>query len=1351
MAIGSFQELYNISNSLTVSDNLRTFTSQIKTEGELASFGAAPFYSDPKILLTNFITTYDNMLVSRYETIINTKPSWVGFYENSSQPQSTILNNNKLFLTESTISYDGEKSNLTPDNKQIVSMLNTPYFVNAFREGVLNEFNNVPNPYINAAYLFLNSLPLASLRDKTLLDVENGSNVYGDYIFATLNQVSAIHPLPYAWILKYGSIWNRYKTYVQTGVDTLLNIWVDYDAGQGFNPNSNSLNHLYNLNIGDDNTSITLGAEQPVGGGFTKINLGFYPELINLTHYFLTGELLYNNTTITGIPVTNSEINQYVLGGALNIQKNTDITLTPPQQPGGQDLSVEFWNVFYDTSADIALSGYTEPNYIIYPSSGGMRRTQLKFELEGDYLNKKSTHNGNTRFLWPMSQYGYFEHDSNSKPQPWQYIDKVDPNNITQSPFTIVNDGSYNSIEELFDIFSPDILDKFENYFLNFCQNENKFDDSLDGLEYFNSDDSTSSLNSSNLTTTNGMTFQSVIRELLVVPQHSVTPANNNSDFGVNMAKAQNSKITATLRTFLNKKLSFKFYNQNDIDLKVLRTISGEKEYYNFGTYQNNLPPNITVATSQASYPAEWESLKLHVGFFDDPELPTLHYNNLGSEITDFFISLDVDFTQTNIRLLRKVIRMYVTERIRQEPISSTRVSSAAVLTNTVSPYPEPTGFVPQFKEKIRQLTSGLDESQAVHLNEVFVQSKKIFDKVPVRAEIDDVDPVYKTEEQKLEIYQTFKTLNDKWVSGEEFGNKTLFEDFLFFDRANRDIGDQAIMDVEPFKLLGMDSNANTTLLGFIGTILRDNNFYFLPLPSYINFYGVANINGEEVSKYSTSDEANALFGTHMEVDYIDSSPKFLCMYVGEPSQHVSVESDIYRYDTDSFLLGRTSDNPLFSNCSDPQKCNKVVAFNVDFGVENQGIFKGVTLDQNEFRNTAESFRLTQRLADSSNDKTISTQGLNLFNIYRSRSYTAKITSMGNACIQPTMYFNLRYVPMFSGPYLITDVEHNISANNMETTFTGIRSPFFDLPNITDIVSKINKSFIERVKGKVVTNVQVGGFGPEGVEKDTGPNPPALLMSGKITMIILHSTGNIELGNNPVETLNVTHKDLGFAGIGFHYLVDRDTAGTILTARPDKYQGAHTLDANNNTLSVALISNCTSDRPYGSTSGELSTSSQNSSLERFIIFKLFTLGIFRVALSDGGIRLAIVGPQGPITWPQYVDNALQGVAGATYKQIIKGHNDFANKKCPCFKVQNALDGKLKDKLNGYLKVVWPDLNKFASDSVGVTFNFAQDDGIEYLQPNLLGDMIAKKLQIVIKPTLLNDDFTGTAPSYNSGS
>ena len=476
-------------------------------------------------------------------------------------------------------------------------------------------------------------------------------------------------------------------------------------------------------------------------------------------------------------------------------------------------------------------------------------------------------------------------------------------------------------------------------------------------------------------------------------------------------------------------------------------------------------------------------------------------------------------------------------------------------------------------------------------------------------------------------------------------------------------------------------------------------------------------------------------------------------MYVGEPSQHMDVQSDIYRYDTDSFLLGRTSDNPLFSNCADPQKCNKVVAFNVDFGVENQGVFKGISLDQNEFRNTAESFRLTQSLADSSNDKTISTQGLNLFNIYRSRSYTAKVTSMGNACIQPTMYFNLRHVPMFTGPYLITDVEHNISPNNMETSFTGIRSPFFDLPDINDIVSKVNKSFLERVKGKVENDVQVGGFSAEGSEKDRGEHPPALPMGGKITRLIIHSTGSIDLGDNPVSAINFTHKEMGYAGIGFHYLIDRDSQASVLTARPSSYEGAHTMDANNNSLGIAIISSCAGLKTYQASGSELATSAQKTTLEKFLIYQLFKQSIFRVVKNDdNSIILKIFGPAGTTAWPKDVESPLNGVSGDVYKEIIFGHNDFnTNKMCPCFKVRNALDGRLKDKLNGYLKTVWNSILTEANNNIGEVVAWRLEDSVSYLKPEMITDIIGKKLGVVIRPSVLPDDnFTGKPQSYNSG-
>ena len=48
-------------------------------------------------------------------------------------------------------------------------MLNTPYFINSLLSGVNSEKNNLsPEPYTQSAYLFLNSLPLPTLREKAL-------------------------------------------------------------------------------------------------------------------------------------------------------------------------------------------------------------------------------------------------------------------------------------------------------------------------------------------------------------------------------------------------------------------------------------------------------------------------------------------------------------------------------------------------------------------------------------------------------------------------------------------------------------------------------------------------------------------------------------------------------------------------------------------------------------------------------------------------------------------------------------------------------------------------------------------------------------------------------------------------------------------------------------------------------------------------------------------------------------------------------------------------------------------------------------------------------------------------------
>jgi hypothetical protein len=74
--------------------------------------------------------------------------------------------------------------------------------------------------------------------------------------------------------------------------------------------------------------------------------------------------------------------------------------------------------------------------------------------------------------------------------------------------------------------------------------------------------------------------------------------------------------------------------------------------------------------------------------------------------------------------------------------------------------------------------------------------------------------------------------------------------------------------------------------------------------------------------------------------------------------------------------------------------------------------------------------------------------------------------------IQPAMYFNLRNVPMFYGPYLITDVEHTISPGVFQTQFTGIRQGIFDLPQIDKYLQSINQNLLTRIESEIRNKIQ---------------------------------------------------------------------------------------------------------------------------------------------------------------------------------------------------------------------------------------------------------------------------------------
>jgi hypothetical protein len=254
-----------------------------------------------------------------------------------------------------------------------------------------------------------------------------------------------------------------------------------------------------------------------------------------------------------------------------------------------------------------------------------------------------------------------------------------------------------------------------------------------------------------------------------------------------------------------------------------------------------------------------------------------------------------------------------------------------------------------------------------------------------------------------------------------------------------------------------------------VSSILDDNQFMFMAMPAYINFYGLQESvkNGKPVED---PDVGNSLFGTYLEVDYTKSSPKFLCLYMGNPSEYPKPkENSFNRFGDDSFDLRVPADNPL--RISDPNrdfsKTNKVVGFSVDFGIQNQNIFKTLDLDMSEMKNTSESFKVFADMGSSVSGDKVGQQSTSMYGIYKSRSYSCGVQSMGNVMIQPTMYFVLRHVPMFYGPYWIYEVNHNISERGFDTDFKGTRIPKYSLPSVNNLLINVNKKILSSFKEKI--------------------------------------------------------------------------------------------------------------------------------------------------------------------------------------------------------------------------------------------------------------------------------------------
>ena len=1009
----------------------------------------------PRNVISNFTSVYDyttNRPVTNFSYLNVTNPITEITATNLTTFLDTRKNPDKFIPTEGYVNHFRPVTNLTTETT--TTMLNTPYIINAIQNGVYNWRKKDKYPYVQAAYLFINALPLASLRERYKT---YGSPNDLDYIASCFKKFGAVHKMPYAWVLKMGSLWYRYKTYKTTGVDFLETAWQNFDYKVNFDPVTSSDTKTYTFQF-DGVKNITLQNTSSVNN--PKIQTGFYPKVINDFNVFYNGYDLYTKYTDTEI--------QTSINGGMKIYNFTDSNIYPsgssPALGGVSATSIQTWSVILpDNLIDlVASSGTCSPsqnttgvNYFIVPSFGSSIN-QVNVEClqnniqSAPLLNNPSVYNGSVRLLWSAPNYGYFDNNQIVKPQPDSYVNQILTGNTKQAPFKLLLENNYSNIEEIFSVFDKSILDKFEQEFLNFSKPVSDIDLGPQVVIPVNQSPVDNNAAFKN--------FQYLFTSLMSV---NAKAGLTNSEYFNTLGDKQLVTFSNTIKSFMEYDVVLKYGNPANYKRRVVDSFLASNGGNNavvdpiqFGTYINNTLPSvngaITLAQSKAAYSQAWLALETEVGF---STITNLRYTDKGSYITDFFIDNNIEFSVNNVVLCSQLIKQYATQKLNVPTINSS-----------------------QFKTNINTYLGGTEALQNLFLNQVLTRVRA---DLPNQQELPErkIQSVIDGQQSKVENYEVFKALNDKWISGGDFTNKTLFEDFLFLDRASRNIGDVLLIDVFDLKntLKASSINMEMSVFTFLSGILIKNKFNVMPLPAYVNFYNVQDADGTTISQSAEGSLqfADNMWGTFLDVDYRKSGPKLVCFYAGLPSTYLDLPKGNSRYRNDAFDLRRASENPLIENQigkKDWALSNKCVGFNVDIGTRNQNVFYSFSVSMDSGKATSETIQTQLNMVDQYNGKNVATQNVGLYNLYKQRSYQCSIICLGNALLQPTMYFNLRHVPMFNGPYLITEVNHTITAGQFETSFSGIRQGIYDLPSIDNFLQSVNQNLLTQIETVIQTN-----------------------------------------------------------------------------------------------------------------------------------------------------------------------------------------------------------------------------------------------------------------------------------------
>ena len=420
--------------------------------------------------------------------------------------------------------------------------------------------------------------------------------------------------------------------------------------------------------------------------------------------------------------------------------------------------------------------------------------------------------------------------------------------------------------------------------------------------------------------------------------------------------------------------------------------------------------------------------------------------------------------------------------------------------------------------KQIYERLSGLSKKSIDSLDTINIKRLNEMENIP----LDDLDMFYnfkfdqsdclgEDDKNKFDLYQIFQIIDR---GNNDIGTKTLADLTMLYDTLYTNFGNEVAIknSTTPLSNNSFSKILSTSVNTIFSSLASSGGFNFYQIPNYLNLSSVlSNSNNND----DVAEMVDHLFGVHSDTglfgDFKDNNvnnstfygglsgfPGYIFQIGASPTKlsNYSFEEKIKNNFDSSFCLDLVTDkNGTISvtneDVPDDIKKSNVTSFIVDFGKKNQQMFNSIELDSAQFSFTENSITTWTDFVNSSTNTAKTT---NMFPIYEKYMYTCKVSGLGNATIQPLTYFYLKNTPMFYGTYWITNVQHNISANDMTTTFQGVRQPIATKNDTRRILLDLYQKAAAKLSGDtqlintVVTEGIVPTSGP--IKKNTNSDKP---------------------------------------------------------------------------------------------------------------------------------------------------------------------------------------------------------------------------------------------------------------------